>query len=185
MIRIRTFHKILSCWILPAILDAVVVAVPAAAQTADAYKVTADDQKSGGLLDPKKLTVNHSVSYGMSTVGNSPIKSQGLYTTMLAYKFSQPVTLNLNFGFPLFSSYSSAQNLTSQNLQSFEYFKSMPMDMSLTWQPRENLLFNFSVVRNPGYGYGYGYGYDPFMSYFSPMYNRAIPDDRAKETSPK
>jgi hypothetical protein len=118
------------------------------------------------------LTVNHSISYGMSTFGGgSPLQSLGLYTTMMTYHFSQPVTLNLNFGFPFMSTYSPAQNLNAQNLQSLAYFKNMPIDMSLSWQPYPNMLFNLSIMRNGGYGYGYAN--DPFMPFYFPEMNRS------------
>lgn len=147
------------------------------AQSSADYKSSGNDSTKGGLIDLKKLSVYHSISYGMSSFGGgSPLQSLGLYTTMLTYRFSQPVTLNLNFGFPFMSTYSTAQNLSAQNLQSMAYFKNMPIDMSLTWQPKPNMLFNLSIVKNGGYGYGYGYGYpnDPFMPYYFPQNNRSV-----------
>ncbi len=131
-----------------------------------------DSSAKSGIFDSKNLSVHHSVSYGMASMSNSPVQSQGLYSTLLTYKFSQPVTLNLNFGFPLMSTYSPAQNLNAQNIKSMDYFKSMPIDFSLSWQPRDNLFFNLSIMKNSGYGYGYpgSYGffdrYDPFEPYF-------------------
>jgi len=153
-------------------------------QSSADYKSTGSDSSKGGLIDLKKLTVNHSVSFGMATYGSgSPLMSQGLYTTMLTYRFSQPVTLNMNFGFPLMSTFSQAQNLNAQNIQSLEYFKNMPIDMSLTWQPKPNLFFNLSVVRNGGNGYGYGYTRDPFMPIYFPEMNRSA--DAANATTSK
>ena len=150
-------------------------------QSSADFKSTSGDSSKGGLIDLKNLTVNHSISYGMSSFGGgSPLMSQGLYTTMLTYRFSQPVTLNLNFGFPLMSSFSQAQNLNAQNIQSLAYFKSMPIDMSLTWQPKPNLLFNLIVARNSGYGYGYAR--DPFMPIYFPEMNRSA-DATASTTS--
>jgi hypothetical protein len=141
-------------------------------QSSADYKSTGSDSSKGGIIDLKKLTVNHSVSYGMASFGsNSPLMSQGLYTTMLTYRFSQPVTLNLNFGFPLMSTYSPAQNLNAGNIQSLAYFRSMPIDMSLTWQPKPNLLFNLNIMHNSGFGYGYSN--DPFMPYYFPENNRS------------
>jgi hypothetical protein len=142
------------------------------AQSSADYKSTGSDSTKSGLIDLKRLTVNNSVSYGMSSFGGgSPLQSLGLYTTMLTYRFSQPVVLNLNFGFPFMSTYSPTQNLNAQNLQSMAYFKSMPIDMSLSWQPKPNLLFNLSIVHNGGYGYGFGN--DPFMPYYFPEMNRS------------
>jgi hypothetical protein len=151
------------------------------AQSSSDYTSSGSDSSKGGLIDMKRLSVHNSISYGMSSFGGgSPLQSQGLYTTMLTYRFSQPVTLNLNFGFPLMSTFSQAQNLNAENIQSLAYFKSMPINMALTWQPRPNLLFNLSIMRNCGYGYdnGYGYGYgmirDPFMPIYFPETNRGV-----------
>jgi hypothetical protein len=153
-------------------------------QSSADFQSTGSDSSKGGIIDLKKLKVNHSVSFGMASFGSgSPLMSQGLYTTMLSYRFSQPVTLNLNFGFPLMSTFSQAQNLNAQNIQSLEYFRNMPIDMSLTWQPKPNLFFNLSVVRNGGYGYGYGYSRDPFMPIYFPEMNRSA--DAANAATPK
>jgi hypothetical protein len=142
------------------------------AQSPADYRSAGSDSSKGGIIDLKKLTVNHSISYGMASFGGgSPLQSQGIYTTMLTYRFSQPVTRNLNFGFPLMSTCSQSQNLNAQNIQSLAYFKSMPLDMSLTWQPKPNLLFNLSIMRNGGYGYGYAR--DPFMPIYFPEMNRS------------
>lgn len=151
------------------------------AQGAADFKSTGSDSTKGGLIDLKRLTVFNSISYGMASFGGgSPLQSQGLYTTMLSYRFSQPVTLNLNFGFPLMSTYSQAQNLNAQNIQSLAYFKSMPIDMSLSWQPKPNLFFNLSVMRNGGYGYGYAR--DPFMPIYFPEMNRSSDASSATTT---
>src|SRR5512141_950562 len=90
------------------------LAVSLFSQTKDAYEQSGDKSNAGGLLDPQKLSIHHSLSFGMGTSSMSSMQSQGLYSTMLTYQFSQPVTLHLNFGFPLFSSFSPYQNLTQQ-----------------------------------------------------------------------
>jgi len=150
-----------------------------AQSAADYPSAPKDSTAKTGVFDSKNLTVHNSISYGMSSMSNSPVQSQGLYSTMLTYNFSQPVTLNLNFGFPLMSTFSQAQNLNAQNIKSLDYFKSMPIDFSLSWQPRDNLFFNLSFVKNAGYGYGYpgSYGffdrYDPFEPYSPRSLNKA------------
>lgn len=119
-------------------------------QTRDAYEDSGEETGEGqSLLDPSRLSVNHSVSFGMSSSSaQAGLKSQSLYSTMLTYRFSTPVTLNLNFELPIHSTYSSGQNLNQENLQSLEYFRNMPLSAALTWQPRENLLLRFCVIRN-------------------------------------
>lgn len=128
------------------------------------------DNQSKGFLDPSRLTVHNSLSFGMlSSVGTSGLKSQSLYTTMMQYKFTAPVTLNVNFGLPIHSTLSSAQNLSSSNLQSIEYFKNMPLDVSLAWQPSPNMLMQFSIVKYaPNSFYG---GYNNVYRYLSPFDN--------------
>ncbi len=103
-----------------------------------------------GLLDPSRFSVNHSVSFGMSGSPNSDLKSQSLYTTMMQYEFSQPVTFNLNFSLPIHSTYNDAHNLTQENLNSAEYFKSIPFDASLTWQPTDNMFLQLNIVKGTG-----------------------------------
>ena len=132
-------------------------------QTVDAYDEK-EEGKRKGFFDPSRLTINHAISFGMfSSSQTSGLKSQSLYTTMMTYKFSQPVTLNVNFGFPIHSTFSSGMNLNPENIESLEYFKNMPFDASLLWQPSEKFAMQIRVVRNPAY-------YSPFASpYYSPF----------------
>jgi hypothetical protein len=135
------------------------------AQTKADYDVGSDSTKSKGLLDPSRLSVSHSMSFGaLSGGGSSSIQSQSFYSTMFQYKFAAPVTINLNFSLPIHSTMSPYQNLTSQNMQSLNYFKSIPFDVSLSWKPSDRFQFNFSVVNYPAYsGYGmYDAGFMPW-----------------------
>ncbi len=117
------------------------------AQTADDYKSITPSNGSG-LLDTSRFSIHHALSFGM--VGSQGIKTQSssMYSTLMSYKFAVPVTLNLNFGMPLYSTFNPAQNLNAQTLNSADYFKSMPFDVSLTWKPRENMLMRFSVIKS-------------------------------------
>ena len=127
-----------------------VFAVSAMAQTEDAYAET-DEEKStkGGLLDPSKFSIRHAATFGMSSSSNtSGLQSQSLYMTMLQYQFSKPVTVNLNFGLPIHSTYNEANNLTQRNLESAEYFRNMPFNASITWQPTNNFLMRLTVARD-------------------------------------
>ncbi len=135
------------------------------AQSKTAYDQTSDSTKDKGLIDPSRLTVSHSMSFGMlSGGGYSSLQSQSFYSTMLQYRFAAPVTLNLNFSLPIHSSFSPYQNLTAQNMQSLNYFKNIPFDVSLSWKPSDRFQFNFSIVNYPSYyGYGmYDYGFMPW-----------------------
>ena len=130
-------------------------------QTKDAYD---QEGAKGGLLDPSRLSVQHSLSFGMGTASGMSMQSQGLYSTLLTYKFSQPVTLHLNFGFPLFSTFSPYGNLNQQNLTSMEYFRNMPLQASLAWQPTSNLSLQLNIVKNPQQ-------FDYFSGMASPFYS--------------
>jgi hypothetical protein len=83
----------------------------------------------------------------MSSGSGSGLQSQSLYMTMMQYQFSKPVTLNLNFGLPIHSTYNDANNLSRENIQSADYFKNMPFNASLTWQPSDNFSMRFTVAR--------------------------------------
>ena len=136
-------------------------------QSEDAYSTGDTEKKSVGLLDPSRLTIHNSVSFGaMSGAGSNGLQSQSLYTTMMRYQFAAPVTLNLNFGLPIHSTFSSGQNLTSDNLQSLDYFKSMPIEMSLQWQPTDNTMLQLHFIKAPAGGYFYNnFGYDEWDSH--------------------
>jgi hypothetical protein len=135
-------------------------AVCIVAQTKDSYN---QEDAKGGLLDPSRLSIHHSLSFGMGAAPGMSMQSQGLYSTLLTYQFSQPVTLHLNFGFPLYSTFSPYGNLNQKNVASMEYFKNMPLDLSLSWKPSSNLFLQLNIVRNPQYDCFSGMSY-PFYS---------------------
>ncbi|MBN1130707.1 MAG: hypothetical protein JXA71_17090 [Chitinispirillaceae bacterium] len=145
-----------------------------AAQTQDAYNSGENAEKpSPGLLDPSRFDISHSMSFGMASgTGSASLQSQSFYSTMMQYRFTAPVTLNLNFAMPIHSTWSQHQNLSSDNLQSLDYFKNMPFDVSLSWKPSDRFQFNLSIMHNPyynGYGQEYGmfdYGFMPWRSSF-------------------
>jgi len=140
-------------------------------QDASAY-ATSEEKKNTGLLDPSRLTIRNSISFGAmsSDISNtSGLQSQSLYSTMMRYQFAAPVTLNLNFGLPIHSTFSQAQNLSTNNLQSMDYFKSIPFQMSLDWQPTDNMSVRFSIIKAPSNGFYMNNGYadwDPFYRYY-------------------
>jgi hypothetical protein len=141
------------------ILGLVLSVSPVFSQTkADYDQGSSDSSKTKGLLDPSHFSVSHSMNFGMlSGGGYSSVQSQSFYSTMLQYRFAAPVTLNLNFSLPIYSTFSPYQNLTTQNMQSLNYFKNIPFDMALSWKPSDRFQFNLSVVNYPA-AYGYGMG---------------------------
>lgn len=141
---------------------------------------TSGEQKSTGLFDRSRLSIRNSVSFGaISSNGVSGLKSQSLYSTMMQYKFVAPVTLNLNFSLPIHSTFSQANNLSATNLQSLDYFKNMPFEMSLSWQPTENTLFRFSVSKAAWGNYFYD-NYGPYHDW-APFYRTAEQSSGTKE----
>jgi len=130
-------------------------------QTESAF-TDSDGEIKKGLLDPSRFDIHHAMSFGMSSSQNSSLKSQSLYSTMIRYQVAEPVTLNLNFSLPLHSTWSSSRNLTPENIQSLDYFKSMPFDATLSIRPRDNMLIRFSVVKRH------------YEDYYSPFYDRGF-----------
>jgi len=157
------------------LLIILVALIGAFAQDKNSYNSSDSSGQKGGLIDLSKLSVHHSLNFGMGTSFGSPLQSQSIFNTMLTYQFNQPITLNLNFGLPIYSTFSSAQNLTDKNLSSAEYFKSMPIDVSLSWKPSNNLFFQINVVRNPQY--------DLFSGPYSPFYYQQNPPHADQSSS--
>ena len=147
------------------LLIVVAIFAKADAQTAQAFEQE-NKKATGSLLDPSCLTVHHSISMGMSTSGGSDIKSQSLYSTMLQYQVSKPVTLQLNFGLPIYSSFSKFANFDKENLVTGNYLRSMPIEAAVIWQPQENMLFRFSVVNRQNSS---PYDFLTRSSFFDPM----------------
>lgn len=142
-------------------LVCLVISIPAQDESA----FSDSDQKNAGIFDPSKFSIQHSLSFGMASMsGVSNLKSQSLYSTMLQYKFTAPVTINLNFSLPIHSTFSSSQNFTPYNLSSFDYFKNVPFNFSLNWQPRPNLNFMINVSRFTESSYFWS---DPFYGFNS------------------
>jgi hypothetical protein len=117
-------------------------------QDVQAYK-NGPDSLNGGFLDPSRFSVHNAVSFGMASGSGTSLQSQGLYSTMLTYKFFQPITLNLKFGLPLFSTFAAGQNLNAQNLSSAQYFRNMPIDLTLAWKATDNMSFMLNIEHAP------------------------------------
>lgn len=112
-----------------------------------------------GLQYPPGLFVQHSLSFSASSASGSGTQSEGMYSTMLTYQFKKPLTINLDFSLPLYSTFSHEQNLTAGNLFSEEYFNTIPIDISVDWHPSDQLFFQLNVVRNPPCDRFYGFPY--------------------------
>jgi hypothetical protein len=147
--------------LLKIVLPILFAAVGAFSQTKESFN---QEGTKAGLLDPSRLSIQHNLSFGLGGSSAMNMQSQGLYSTLLTYKFSQPVTLHLNFGFPLYSTFSPYGNLNQQNVTSLAYFKNMPIDATISWQPTNNVSLHLNVVRNPQYDYFPGMAYPVYSS---------------------
>jgi hypothetical protein len=125
---------------------------------------------AGGLLDPSRFTVNHAISFAAGGSQLSSLKSQSVYSTMMHYKFNAPIVLSLNFDMPIHSTFNQYNNFNQDNLESMDYFKNMPFDASVSWMPRENLMFRVSVIKMPDAGAGSGYFYNGYRGGFGRPY---------------
>ena len=149
------------------------------AQSERAYS---DDNSSSitKLIDPSRLTVNHSLNFDMGGSSASDLKSQSMYTTMMRYQFNAPITLSFNFGMPIHSTLASEHNFTQDNLQSMDYFKNMPLSASLSWKPSDNLFLNFSVSRQSTQ-HRYQSDLFPASRHFNDLFYRGIDSYKRKE----
>lgn len=156
------------------ILCAAAVSTFAQSQSAYDQDESSSDSSTLSLLDPSRLSVNHMMSFGMGGSQLSSLKSQSLYSTMLQYRFDAPLVLNLNFSLPIHSTWNMNQNLSRENLESLEYFRNIPFDVSLTWKPAENLFFSFSMANQANSFYRYN-GMFPGSYDFHQTFDRCGP----------
>ncbi|MDP8238728.1 MAG: hypothetical protein P9X24_06540 [Candidatus Hatepunaea meridiana] len=96
---------------------------------------------SFGLLDPSRLTVQHNLSFGV-TSGNGSSLMQSLYMTKLGYKLSDPLTLTLLLGVQ--------NNRYSGNLAIPNDFSSPVGGFAIDYRPRKNIYFRLEMVQAPG-----------------------------------
>ena len=96
------------------------------------------------LLDPSRLTIQHNLSFGISS-GSGGSLMQNLYTTKLGYKLSDPVTLTFLLGFQN-TQFSGNQALPG-NLNSFLG------GFALDYRPRRDIHLHFEMLHSPRYLY--------------------------------
>ncbi|MCL2220291.1 MAG: hypothetical protein FWC23_09190 [Chitinispirillia bacterium] len=147
-------------------------AVSLFAQSEGAYDIgssgsspAGDGPAYSGLLDPARFQVNHSMSFMAGGTRVADVKSQSVYSTMMHYRFNAPVVLSLNFDMPIHSTFNRYGNFTSDNLQSLDYFRNMPIDASITWMPSDNFMLRVSVIKQPESAYFYNGFYRPDRFY--------------------
>ena len=113
---------------------------------------------SFNLLDPSRLTIQHSFSFGYATGGSGSL-AQSLYMTKLGYKLSDPVTLTFLLGVQN-NQYSGKQALPGN-------FNSLLGGVALDYCPSNNLHLRMEVFQSPRYLYltdpGFNHYYSPLL----------------------
>lgn len=116
----------------------------------------------GGLLNPQKFQMHHTVSMSYGNVfGQSLMLSS--YMNTINYQFSEKLNLQANLGIM-----SSPFNTFGKSfyLNKPQFFGSAQINYRLN----DHTNFMFRIESSPfGYGYNSGYGYSPMFERFSPI----------------
>ncbi|MBK6766846.1 MAG: hypothetical protein IPG71_11210 [bacterium] len=116
-----------------------------------------------GLLDPSRMKMSHSVSFGYAAMGGTSV-SRGLYMNRIDYQLARPLLLTTHLGYQ-FQPSGPAEWNPAQTGTDFVGAA------DLTWEPTANSLFRLSIAHgmapNSSWGYSpYGasrYGYDSWL----------------------
>ncbi len=116
-----------------------------------------------GLLDPSRMKMSHSMSFGYANMGGTGV-SRGLYMNRIDYQLARPLMLTTHLGYQFQPSGPAEWNPAATG-------NDFVGAADLTWQPSNNSLFRLSVARGMaptnswGYSpYGYSrYGYDSWL----------------------
>lgn len=130
-----------------------------------------------GLIDPSRLTMNHQIGMGYSSMGGEGY-AQGYYLNTMTYRFNAPVLLQLRLGATNnpFAEVSAmpGQSTVASMLQNAEFFGGA----DLVWKPTENTRFQISIDQVPAgmyssYGrYGLGSYYGAYRYPYGMMNSR-------------
>ena len=136
----------------------------------------------GGLLDPSRLTIDHSASFGVSAFGKQSLL-QGLYQSRFRYRLSDPVMLSFLLG---------VQNLKGNNIPGFNTANSLYGGFALDYRPSRNYLFRIEVQHLP-IGYWSSAAYDPYDNFslygdrfmlLNPTFDGAVGAPKAEPLAP-
>jgi hypothetical protein len=113
-----------------------------------------------GILDPSRMHMSHSVSFGYASVGGRGV-TQGLYMNTMDYQISAPLLLTTHLGYA-FQPSGPAQWNPANNGTDFVG------GADLNWRPTSNTSFRFSFYRNmyPDYYGDNGWGPNYYRPYF-------------------
>lgn len=153
-------------------------------QTEEAYNTASTSEDEVKTLDLSRLKVNQSLSFGMASgSGESGLKSQSLYSTLLTYQFSKPLTMQVSFDLPIHSTFNSGHNLSAGNIKSKEYFQNIPFSAAIQWQPSKNFMMMLKVSRNTSVNDQSNNGFwGNRYSMGSPFYNPFLFNDEQQKT---
>ena len=110
---------------------------------------------SFSLLDPSRMTVQHSLSFSYGSGGNGSL-AQSLYLTRLGYKLSDPVTLTFLLGVQN-NQYSGKLTLPSN-------YNSLLGGVALDYRPSRDFHLRLEVLQSPRYLYLSDPGFYPYSS---------------------
>lgn len=103
-----------------------------------------------GLIDPSRVTFDHSIQMGFSGSGNNSLM-QSLYASTAHYRVSDPVTLSFTLGM-MGTRYSGSGAPAISN----DFVGGVALD----YRPSRNFHFRVKIVRSPQY-----YGLDPYSGF--------------------
>jgi hypothetical protein len=126
-----------------------------------------------GILDPSRISMNHSFGMGYSSMGGNGA-SQGYYMNTISYRFNSPVLLRIRTGIAN-NSFSNSISQPGQSPMAAMFNDAQLFGgADLLWKPKENIFIKLSFDRAPASMMGYpgGYGYGPgSSSYYNGFHN--------------
>ncbi len=102
---------------------------------------------SAGLLDPSRLSIDHAVSFGVTSSGDQSL-TQALYQSRFNYRLSNPLTLSLMMG---------VQNMNGNNIPGFNSENAVFGGFSLDYRPSKNVFFHLEMQHLPAGSYAPAY----------------------------
>ena len=98
-------------------------------------------QSSLGLIDPSRVTFNHTVQMGMMSFGGGSLM-QSLYSSTAHYRVSDPVSLSFTLG--MMGTRYNGSGAPAMN-------SDLIGGVALDYRPSNNLHFRVEIARVPGY----------------------------------
>lgn len=103
-------------------------------------------------LDPSRLSIYHSYTMEMMSMGSGRTMAVGTYLNTLHYEFSIPMSVTLQWGI-------MHQPMAGANQMPFVKSGPFLSAARLLYEPTKNTKLQIEFRQNP---YGYRYGYSPY-----------------------